>query len=331
MSAVPHLTEEQVAELCDLETVTDWLERAWRDLGAGEAATTLRVRAAAPGLMGSAMAASWPRHQVVGGKLYLTHPGGFAFLVGLFSPAAGLVATFDGLGLTAIRTAAASALAVRHLAPPDATTAAVFGTGNQSRLHMQALAQELPLRDLRVWGRDPGKAEEVAAWGRDRGIPARAVADPDGAVSGARVVATVTSSYTPVFDVGLGPHRERQTRATVTSSYTPVFDGSLLDPAALVCAVGSTKADRQEVDSTTVQRTGFVVSDSAEGARTEAGDLIHAAAEGVFDWDSLADLADVIAGTVTPPQPGSGIVLFESQGVALQDVVIATLAYQRSL
>lgn len=307
MSPVPHFTEDQIAELCDLATVTDWLEQAWRDLGADEAATTLRVRAAAGGLMGSAMAASWPRHGVVGGKLYLTHAGGFAFLVGLFSAEAGLVATFDGLGLTAIRTAAASALAVRHLAPPGASTAAVLGTGDQGRPHLKALAQELPLRDLRVWGRDPDKAAEVAAWGRVRGIPAQAVADADTAVDGAKVVATVTSSY------------------------TPIFDGSRLDEAALVCAVGSTKADRQEVDTTTVARAGLVVSDSAEGARTEAGDLIHAAAEDRFDWDSLADLADVIAGTVTPPQPGSGIVLFESQGVALQDVVIATLAHQRSL
>ena len=306
MSAVPHYTEERIAELCDLATVTDWLEQAWRDLGAGEAATTLRVRAAASGLMGSAMAASWPRHQVVGGKLYLTHPDGFAFLVGLFSPDAGLVATFDGLGLTAIRTAAATAVAVRHLAPPEAATAAVFGTGIQSRPHLEALAQELPLQDLRVWGRSPDRAEQVARWGRDRGIPARAVVDADEAVSGAAVVATVTSSY------------------------TPIFDGTGLDPAALVCAVGSTKADRREVDGTTVERAGFVVSDSAEGARTEAGDLVHAAADGIFDWDSLADLADVIAGTVAPPQPGSGIVLFESQGVALQDVVIATLAHQRA-
>ena len=306
MSAVPHFTEERIAELCDLATVTDWLERAWRDLGAGEAATTLRVRAAAGGLMGSAMAASWPRHRVVGGKLYLTHPDGFAFLVGLFSPDAGLVATFDGLGLTAIRTAAATALAARHLAPPDAHTATVLGTGNQSRPHLAALAQELPLRDLRVWGRNPGKAEEVAAWGRARGIPARAVSDAGEAVDDARVVASVTSSY------------------------TPVFDGTRLHPTALVCAVGSTKADRQEVDLATVQRASFVVSDSAEGARAEAGDLIHAAAEGIFDWDDLADLADVIAGTVTPPQPGTGVVLFESQGVALQDVVIATLAHQRS-
>ena len=307
MSAVPHYTEEQIAELCDLAAVTDWLEQAWRDLGAGEAATTLRVRAVASGLMGSAMAASWPRHQVVGGKLYLTHPDGFAFLVGLFSPDAGLVATFDGLGLTAIRTAAATALAVRHLAPPGAAAAAVLGTGHQSRPHVEALAQELPLKDLRVWGRNHSKAEEMAQWGRDRGIPTRAVSNADEAVTGAAVVATVTSSY------------------------TPIFDGSRLDPAALVCAVGSTKADRREVDGATVERASFVVSDSAEGARTEAGDLVHAAADGIFDWDDLADLADVVAGTVTPPQPGGGIVLFESQGVALQDVVIATLAHQRSV
>ena len=307
MSAVPHFDEERIAELCDLATVTDWLERAWRDLGGGEAATTLRVRAAAGGLMGSAMAASWPRHRVVGGKLYITHTDGFAFLVGLFSPDDGLVATFDGLGLTAIRTAAATAVAIRHLAPPDAHTAALFGTGTQSRPHVQALAQELSLRDLRIWGRNPHKAEEVAAWARAQGVPARAVADADEAVDDARVVATVTASY------------------------EPVFDGALLHPSALVCAVGSTKADRREVDGTTVQRARFVVSDSADGAHTEAGDLIGAAAEGIFDWDDLADLADVVAGTVTPPRPGRGIVLFESQGVALQDVVIATLAHKRSL
>ena len=60
MSPVPHFTEEPIAELCDLATVTDWLEPAWRDLGAGAAATTVRVRAAAGGMMDSAMAASWP-------------------------------------------------------------------------------------------------------------------------------------------------------------------------------------------------------------------------------------------------------------------------------
>ena len=306
MSATPHFTEDQIAELCDMATVTDWLELAWRDLAADEAATTLRVRAGAGGLTGSAMAASWPRHQVVGGKLYLTHAEGYAFLVALFTRDDGLIATFDAMGLTAVRTAAATALAVRHLVPPEAHTAAVLGTGTQSRPHLQALAQELPLHDLRVWGRNPQRAEEVAAWGRARGIPARAVSDSGDAVDDALVVATVTSSA------------------------TPVFDGARLHPGALVCGVGTAKPACREIDSTTVRRAGFVVSDSAEGARNEAGDLILAVEDGVFDWADLADLVDVVAGRIQPPQPGSGIVLFESQGVALQDVVIATLVHQRS-
>ena len=307
MSAVPHFTEERIAQLCDLATVTDWLERAWRDLGAGEAATTLRVRAAAGGLMGSAMAASWPRHRVVGGKLYLTHPDGFAFLVGLFSPDAGLVATFDGLGLTAIRTAAASALAVRHLAPPGARTAAVFGTGTQSRPHLggprpgTAAAGSAGLGPQRRQGRGGGRLGTGSGHPRSgRGRRRR------------------------------GRHRRRGGGHRYLQLHPGVRRDSAGSDAALVCAVGSTKADRREVDGATVQRASFVVSDSAEGARTEAGDLIHAAADGIFDWDDLADLAGVVAGTVTPPQPGRGIVLFESQGVALQDVVIATLAHQRS-
>ena len=304
MSEVLHFDERRIAELCDLATVTDWLEQAWEDLGRGEAATTLRVRAGDKALMASAMSATWPRHRVGGGKLYLTHPGGFAFLVALFSPDGGLLATFDGAGLTATRTAAATAVALRRFKPPHAGICALFGTGAQAKPHVLALAQELDVADLRIWGRDPAKAEALAAWAVDQGIPARA-AGADEAVDGAGVVVTVTASY------------------------EPVFDGTRLDAGALVCAVGSTKADRQELDAAAVQRAGFVVSDSAEGARTEAGDLIGAAADGAFDWGRLVDLADVVAGRVNPPEPGSCIVLFESQGVALQDVVAATLAYQR--
>ena len=304
MSEVLHFDERRIAELCDLATVTDWLEQAWEDLGRGEADTTLRVRAGDKALMASAMSATWPRHRMGGGKLYLTHPGGFAFLVALFSPDGGLLATFDGAGLTATRTAAATAVALRRLKPPHGGVCTLFGTGAQAKPHVLALAQELDVADLRIWGRDPAKAEALAAWANRQGVPARP-AGADEAVDGAGVVVTVTASY------------------------EPVFDGARLDAGALVCAVGSTKADRREVDAASVRRAGFVVSDSAEGARIEAGDLIGAAADGAFDWDRLVDLADVVAGRVDPPDPGSCIVLFESQGVALQDVVAATLAYQR--
>ena len=305
MSAPPHFDEARIAELCDLATVTDWLEQAWTDLGNDAAATTVRVRANADGLMASAMAASWPRHNVAGGKLYLTHPNGFEFLVALFSPDGGLLATFDGLGLTAIRTAAGTALAMRYLKPPDAQVCALFGTGTQSRPHIQAMVQELDVTDLRICGRSPDKVDSLVAWANDQGVPARATSASE-AVEGANVVAAVTASY------------------------EPLFDGTLLEPEAMVCGVGSTKAERRELDRATVERAAFIVTDEPRSAPNEAGDLVHAVADGVFDWDDLVDLKDVVVGNVAPPKAGTGIVLFESQGVALQDVAIATLAHQRS-
>jgi ornithine cyclodeaminase len=301
--AVIHLDDATVAQLLDLPRTTDALEAALGDLARGAAATTQRLRASVGPTMASAMAAVIPRAGVSGGKLYGTHPGGFSFVVALFSTDGGVLCTLDGDMLTRIRTAAATAVAVRHLAPPGATVAALFGTGNQSQWQARALAQQLALTDLRVWGRSPGPTEELVAWARAEGMPARAVEDAGDAVAGAGVVVTVTSAY------------------------TPVFPGDRLPADALVCGVGSTKAERRELDAATVAGAALIVTDSREGAVVECGDLIQAAAEGVVDLDDVVELADVVAGAVA--RPASGPVLFESQGIALEDVAAAALAYER--
>jgi ornithine cyclodeaminase/alanine dehydrogenase-like protein (mu-crystallin family) len=300
---VIHLEDATVAELLDLPSVTDAVQAALLDLAAGQAATTLRVRAAAGGAMASAMAAVLPAAGVSGGKLYGTYAGGFSFVVGLFATDGGVLCTLDGDVLTRIRTAAATAVAVRHLAPSHATVAALFGTGTQSRWQAQALDQELELAELRVCGRSPGRADELAAWAKEAGLPAQAVDDPGEAIDGAGVVVTVTSSY------------------------EPVFPGERLAGNALVCGIGSTKPDRRELDGSAVGRARLVVTDSRGGATVECGDLIQAAAEGLIDLQELVELADVVAGTVA--RPPTGITLFESQGLALEDVAAAALAYRR--
>jgi ornithine cyclodeaminase len=300
---VIHLDDAAVAELLDLAGTTDALEAALGDLSRGEAATTLRLRASVGPTMASAMAAVIPRAGVSGGKLYGTHPGGFSFVVALFSIEGGVLCTLDGDMLTRIRTAAATAVAMRHLAPRHATVAALFGTGHQSQWQARALAQELVLTDLRIWGRSPGPTEELVAWAQAQGMPARVVADPGDAVAGAGVVVAVTSAY------------------------TPVFPGSRLADEALVCGVGSTKAERRELDADTVARAALIVTDSREGAVVECGDLIQAAAEGLVDLTGLVALADVVGGSVA--RPDSGLVLFESQGIALEDVAAAAVAYRR--
>jgi ornithine cyclodeaminase len=297
-----HLDDATVAEHLALRPTTDALDEAFRDLSQARAASTQRVRAAVGHSMASAMAAVVPSLGVSGGKLYCTYPGGFSFVVALFALDGTVLCTLDGDALTRVRTAAATALAARHLAPAGVRTAALLGTGRQSEWQARALAQELDLEELRVWGRTPDRAEAVAASVRADGIPARAVTGADEAVAGAGVVVTVTSSY------------------------ESLFSGSSLPADALVCGVGSTKADRRELDGDTVKRAQLIVSDSLEGARVEAGDLVQAAAEGLIDLDDVVELGEVACGAVG--RPSSGLVLFESQGIALEDVVGAALAYR---
>jgi ornithine cyclodeaminase/alanine dehydrogenase-like protein (mu-crystallin family) len=299
----PHFTDHEVESTADLRGVTDELALAFADLGADTAATTVRVRAQAGSSDASAMAAIYPRRGVGGGKLYLNAKQGRSFLIALFSDDGRLLATFDGEAITAERTAAATALGIRRMARPDSTVGALFGTGVQATWQALAVAQEVPLTELRIVGRTPEKTAAIVEWCIARGIPARST-DAREAVDGADVVVAVTATY------------------------EPLFDGAWLAERALVCGVGSTKAARRELDGTTVSRSSIVVTDSVEGARTEAGDLIQAAAEGIFDWGQLRGLDEIMADP-SVSMPASGIRLFESQGVAIEDVVGAWHAFSR--
>lgn len=300
---VPHFTDAEVERTADLHGVTDELALAFADLGRGDAATTVRVRAHAGTSDSSAMSAIYPRRGVGGGKLYMNAAAGRAFLIALFSDDGRLLATFDGEAITAERTAAATALGIRRMARPGARTAALFGTGVQATWHARAIAQEIDLAELRIVGRSADKSGQLQHWCAERGIAARVV-DAREAVTDADVVVTVTATY------------------------EPLFDGAWLRDGALVCGVGSTKAARRELDGTTVERSSIVVTDSVEGARTEAGDLIQAAAEGRFDWSDLVGL-DMLMADPAIVMPDSGVRLFESQGVAIEDVVGAWHALQR--
>ncbi len=299
------LDEATVAGLIDLPAVTDATEAALAELGRGEAATTMRVRASIGGAMASAMAAVLPSQGILGGKLYSTVEGRMQFMVTVFSLEGTPLALVDGNALTEVRTAAATAVAIRHLRPERARVAALFGTGHQAWPHLQALAAELELDEVRLVGRNVGQVNRLQVRALEAGIPARVVADPAVAVEAADVVVTVTSA-------------ER-----------PLFPGVALRDGALVCAVGSTKPHRRELDGDAVARADTVVVDSVEGAPTECGDLIHAVNEGCFAWDRMTALSEVVAGEIVVPRPDRGIVLFESLGIALQDLAAAAVVLRR--
>lgn len=299
-----HLDDDTVAELLDPSACTNAMEQAFADWGRQEAASTVRVRAVTPRGMASAMAAVVPSVGVTGGKVYATHQGVFTFVVVLFDLEGRVLCTLDGDTLTRVRTPSGSAIAIRHLAAPGARVAALVGTGRQALGHARMLAAELDLDELRLAGRDPRRVEQLVEALRAEAVPAVAAADPDSAARGADVIVTVTASD------------------------EPLFGSDAVGDATLVCAAGATKATRRELDGATIARSEVVVADSVEGSRTECGDLVAAEREGSFDWGRAVDLAAVVAGTASVPRAGErGPMIFESQGVALMDIVAAGLVW----
>ena len=142
-----------------------------------------------------------------GGKIYATKDGRFTFVYVLFGVDGTLLATLEGDMVTQLRTPAASALAIDHFAPTDASIAAVIGTGRQARSHLEMLRRKLPgLREVRVCGRRRSVAAGLAADVASDELVAIGTDDPVTAVDGAHVIVTVTSARDPLFH----PRRRRR-------------------------------------------------------------------------------------------------------------------------
>lgn len=299
-----HLDDATIFELLDLPSVTASVRDAFVAWGQGHAATTQRVRASADGAMASAMAAVVPPYS--GGKVYATANGAFTFVNVLFDVEGRLLCTLDGDALTRFRTPAACAIAIRELAAPHVTTAALIGAGRQGWYHLEMLAAELPeLTEVRIHDVRAEAAAAMVERALAAGISARVADEAPDAVDGAQLVVTVTQSN------------------------EPLFPASTIGPATLICAVGATKRERCEIGPDVVERCAAVVCDDVVGSTSECGDLLRAVDAGRFSWDDAVELHALAARRVAVARAGDAPVLFETQGVALQDVAASALAWER--
>lgn len=276
---------------------------AFAEAAAGRSALQPRQRIAIDGAKLSTMAAILPGLGVAGAKVYTTVGGRFAFVVLLFDAASGApLACLEADAFTEFRTAAVSEVVAAALGPRDPKVLAVFGTGVQAGAHARAFARRFALRELRVVSRgDAG--DYCARLGAELGIDARPAAAAD-AVAGADLVVTATRSK------------------------TPLFDGAWLAPGALVTAVGSTLPDGREIDGATLRRAAAIVIEDPLQTFAEAGDLRLAAADGDLDGDKVLTLADALADPARARPSDDAIVVFESVGIALEDVAVAAAIYR---
>ena len=211
-------------------------------------------------------------------------------------------ALMDGTALTTLRTPALSAVAVKHLAAPDARHLVVFGSGPQAWGHVQTLRSVRPLDSVTIVGRDRDRAEALAAQVTATGLPA--TVGTAGSVASADIVVCATTAG------------------------APVFDSAALPPQACVVAVGSHDPDGREVDTALVSRAateGGVVVETVGNALREAGDVILAIAAGAMTADQLVE----IAAAVRRPQRQPGLSFFKSVGMGWQDLVVAQAVFDR--
>jgi ornithine cyclodeaminase/alanine dehydrogenase-like protein (mu-crystallin family) len=208
----------------------------------------------------------------------------------------------DGQALTALRTAAVSGLATRHLARQDAERLVIFGAGVQALGHLLAMRAVRDVWRLTVVSRTQEKAEVLV----DR---ARAL-DMEASVGGPEAVARTDLV------------------CTCTTSPEPVFDGDLLQTGAHVNAVGSYQPHTRELDDATLRR-GKLVVETREAAMAEAGDILIPMRAGRIPASAIvADLAEVVKGAPVRSSP-EDVTIFKSVGVAFEDLVVARAALDR--
>ncbi|HVW68076.1 MAG TPA: ornithine cyclodeaminase family protein [Steroidobacteraceae bacterium] len=217
------------------------------------------------------------------------------------------VALVDAAEITAIRTAAASGLATRLLARPDASDLAILGAGEQASSHLAAMATVRKLRHVRVWARDRLKASAFAkAESAKHGLTIEVAETPRDAVTDAHIICTVTKAR------------------------DPILHGDWIAPGAHLNVVGSSVASAAEVDTTTVVRSRFFV-DYRTSTINEGGEYLRALQSGAITPEHiLAEIGEVASGSKVGRTSPADVTLYKSLGIAPQDLASAHYVLQKA-
>jgi thiomorpholine-carboxylate dehydrogenase len=309
-TTVPYINDMQVLALLDPDRLIDAVGQALIALSAGHARQPLRsvmpfdagsaslepgapasndhgLLFVKPAQVGDALATkvlTWVPPNAARGLPTL------ASLVLLFDPSTGgPLAVIEGNVLTAMRTAAATAVAARALAPPDASVLTLLGSGVLARSHAGLLRRVRPIREIRVWSRDPENVRRCA----DE-VGGIACTGAEEAVRGADMVCTVSNAS------------------------EPILRGAWLSRGSFVAAVGAPRPDWRELDDEAMRQ--IVIADQRVAAEHESGD-VRASGATVY-----AEIGEILAGTMAPPAAGATVV-FKSLGLAVEDAIAARLVF----
>jgi ornithine cyclodeaminase len=295
------LSEADVRALLTMDLALEAVEAAHRAHGTGRAIDIPRQRTRVPTASLHILQGALLDEGVMGYKAYTVSKEGARFLVHLFDAATGqLLAVIEADYLGMMRTGATGGLAARLLAREDAATVGVFGAGWQAQSQIEALCRVRPIKQVKVYSRTIERSRTATAdFQRRFGVEAIAVETPEQAARDSDIVVTITTSA------------------------TPVFEGAWLADGCHVNAAGSNALIRREIDEKTVGRAAVVCVDSRATALAESGDLLPVLEKGRLHAGQLIELGELLAGARAGRTGGEQITLFESQGMAIQDLAVA--------
>lgn len=310
------LTRSDLERLLTFEDVIEAVAGAFAAYSSGKTDSPLRVGVEPPGGGGVllAMPCAVADPPALGAKIVSVFRGNIArglptvtsiYVLSEYDTGAPL-AIMDGSYLTAIRTAAGSAVATRALARPDAATLGVFGTGVQARFHVETIRRVRGLQRVLITGTSPEKDTRFVEWVRGEcGLDAQPASAEQ--TSAADIVAACTTSPTPVV---LAEHVHSGAHVNSVGSFTPTTREL---PTELIT-------------------TAKVYVDSHAGALSEAGDLLIPVQEGAFTLEQvIGEVGEVLIDKIGGRRDADDITVYKSVGAAFLDAATARLAYQAAI
>jgi len=297
-----YLTEDEVMGLLDMPVVIAAVEQVMAAHARGEVVDYPRQRVRLPGSITHLLQGGVPGANLSGFKVYTSSGGRARFWVHLFDASSGdPVAVLEADRLGMMRTGAAAGVAAKWLARPDARVAGVFGAGWQAEGQILALCAVRLFERIKVFARDRDRlvafCERMSA---ATGVPVEPASGAEETVRGSDVVVTITTSP------------------------KPLFDAEWLETGVHINAAGSNSLARQELSEAAVRRADVICVDSRETALREAGDLLPLLEKGRTHSGKWVELGEVIAGIRPGRTSAEQITLFESQGMAIQDIAVAS-------
>lgn len=305
---VLHLTETDVRDLLTMEMAADAVEAGLRKMALEEAFPVPRSRCQTDHAMLHVLPAACKTMGVIGFKAYVTTKARQTFHVTVYDGKTGeMLALIQADWLGQVRTGAASAVATKHLARPDAKRAAILGSGKQARTQLLGVAHARKLHHASVYSLNEANRNQFAAeMSALCGFPVTACATAEDAVREADVICTATTA------------RE------------PVLKGAWLSAGQHLNIAGSNFLAKAEVDAEVFKRASIVTIDSKDQGKLEAGDLVPALDAGVLEWYDVVEIGRVVAMRNPGRKSPEEITLFKSLGIGLEDIAVGIKLYEKA-